>query len=126
MAALRGQPRHWAKVKINGFAYIVTAGDTVYLPFRLQDVEVGQSLRLSQVTQFGSRDYTASTPSPAHRLADGVCEVTATVVEFTKEPLRLTIRKKRRQRSMRVVKSKLPYTVLRISKVAPANNQEVV
>lgn len=101
----------------------MTAGDVVYLPYRLQDVSVGQELRLGQVTQFGSRDYTASGATPADGIARGVCDVTATVVEFTKEPLRLTIYKKRRQRSMRVAKSKLPYTVLRISKVAVAPAQ---
>ncbi|BFZ53642.1 hypothetical protein PYCC9005_000671 [Savitreella phatthalungensis] len=148
MRYMRLQPRHWAKVRVNGFSYVVTSGDTVHLPFRLVGTRVGDALRLSEVTAVGSRDFTASVVyargvknGPAKKvdptvvkdaaesvegaqyaarasLPVGLATVDAVVVEHTKEPLRYTIKKKRRQRKITAIRSKLPYTVIRITDIS--------
>ncbi|KAK9473514.1 mitochondrial 54S ribosomal protein bL21m [Dipodascopsis tothii] len=107
----------YATFKIHSQSFLVTAGDTVTLPFRLKDVAVGDVLRITQIETFGNRNFTLK---GAPFVDDKVCVVRARVVEHTKEPLRETIRTKRRNRRVKHIKSKHPYTVLRIAEIGVA------
>lgn len=118
------QPRFYAKVHIQNKAYIVTPGDLVHLPITLRHTAIGDSLKLTTVSSFGSREYTLRAPIPSRKsmparefLRPGLVEVQATVVEHTKRPMVTTIKKKRRNRHAKAAKHKQPYTVLRITEV---------
>lgn len=92
----------------------MTVGDLVRLPFRLKEVNVGDKLRITHASVIGSRDYTLK-GNPY--IDESLFECRATVVEETSEPLRKKEKTKRRQRRIKVVKSKHRYTVLRISEL---------
>lgn len=135
------QPKHYAKVHIHAQSYIVTKGDLIHLPVKLKGCSIGDSLSLTRISSFGSRDYTLSNPSSpsetqmfnpdatpkskvSHKrelefIDPGLCTVKATVLEHTKQPMKFTIKKKRRNRHAKLVKSKQNYTVLRVSEVTP-------
>ena len=55
---LRAQGQVYVAAHIHGKAYILTRGDTLRLPFRMPDVEVGDTLRLNCALYLGSRDFT--------------------------------------------------------------------
>ncbi|KAL1297593.1 hypothetical protein AAFC00_006155 [Neodothiora populina] len=67
LPALRAQGPHYITAHIYDRPYLVTAGDTVRLPFLMQGVNPGDILRLNRATSIGSRDFTlkaaASTPN---------------------------------------------------------------
>ncbi|TGZ84288.1 hypothetical protein EX30DRAFT_338821 [Ascodesmis nigricans] len=111
---LRAQPQHYATIHIQGFPFLVTAGDQVTLPFRLKDVTVGDQLRITHVSVLGSRDYTLK---GAPWIDEKLFEVRATVIEETSEPMRIKKKKKQRTRRTKTVKSKHFYTVLRVSQI---------
>lgn len=136
IARLSLQPKHYAKVHIHDKAYIVTKGDVIHLPVHLKNTNLGDTLTLNRVSALGSRDYTLrSTPThpPAQMNVDGtpktkvspkvpvsfvdpaLFDIRATVIEHTKQPMQFTIKKKRRNRHAKLVKSKQNYTVLRVS-----------
>lgn len=115
------QPRHYAKVHIQNKAYIVTKGDLIHLPVRLTQTKVGDLLNLTTLSSLGSRDFTLRSPIPTKKnskrefLNPELFKCQATVVEHTKAPMLTTIKKKRRNRHAKAIKSKQPYTVLRIT-----------
>lgn len=55
---LASQPPFYATIHIHGKPYLVTAGDTVRLPFLMHGVMPGDVLRLDRATTIGSRDWT--------------------------------------------------------------------
>lgn len=55
---LLAQPPFFAQAYIYGRSYLITAGDTVRLPFLMHGVVPGDILRLNRVTSLGSRDWT--------------------------------------------------------------------
>ncbi|ORY85769.1 ribosomal protein L21-like protein [Protomyces lactucae-debilis] len=114
MAALRLQPRQFAKMRIDGKAYTITNGDVIHLPTRLKNTSVGDTLRLTHAIMVGSRDFTIR-GQPF--VKEDLFECSATVIEHTKQPMLRTIKKKRRNRHAKLVESKQPYTVLRINKI---------
>lgn len=114
LAALKAQPSQYITVHIHKFPFLVTVGDLVRLPFRLKEVNVGDKLRITHASVIGSRDYTLK-GNPY--IDESLFECRATVVEETSEPLRKKEKTKRRQRRIKVVKSKHRYTVLRISEL---------
>lgn len=63
---LIGQAPFYVKIYIHGKPYLVTAGDTLRLPFLMHGVRPGDVLRLDRATLLGSRDYTmrAGQPTP--------------------------------------------------------------
>ncbi|KAK7206042.1 ribosomal protein L21-like protein [Myxozyma melibiosi] len=104
----------YATVKLHTHKFLVSVGDTVTLPFRMKDVEVGDVIRLTQIESLGSRKLTWK-GEPF--IDDERCVVRARVVEETKEPLRVKIRKKQRTRRTKHIKSKHTFTVLTISEI---------
>ena len=118
---LAAQPGHYITVHIHGFPYLVQAGDRIRLPFRMPGVLPGDVLRLNRASVIGSRDYTMK-GSP--HIDERIFECRATVLGVESEPLRIKVKKKRRQRRMRTVKSKHRYTILRISELNINNDVE--
>jgi len=116
---LRSQPPHFTKLHIHGKSYLITQGDTVRLPFRMKDVEVGDILRLNRAIVIGSRDYTLKagtslTGEKPRYLDDRLYTCRARVVGVTTEPLRVKLKTKRRRRHVKRTLSKETYTVLKI------------
>lgn len=118
---LRAQPNHYITIHIHKFPFLVTLGDTITLPFRLKGVIPGQSLRLTHASVLGSRDFTLK---GAPYIDESLYSCRATVVEETSEPLRIKTKTKRRQRHIKTVKSKHPYTVLRIKELVVKGGEE--
>lgn len=81
-------------------------------------MNVGDKLRITHASVLGSRDYTLK-GNPY--IDENLFQCRATVVEETSEPLRKKEKTKRRQRRIKTVKSKHPYTVLRISELIIAD-----
>ena len=120
---LRAQQNHYITIHIHGFPFLVTAGDTVTLPFRLKGVAVGQTLRLTHASVLGSRDYTLK---GAPFIDEALYSCRATVVEETSEPMRIKTKTKRRNRKIKTVKSKHPYTVLRIKELVVKGEEDLL
>ncbi|KAI1005503.1 hypothetical protein K3495_g2713 [Podosphaera aphanis] len=119
---LANQPSHYITVHIHGRPYLVTAGDTVRLPFKMPDVVPGDVLRLNRAANIGSRDYTLKgTPYIDERLF----ECRATVMGTESEPMRIKEKKKRRNRRVKTVKSKHRFTILRIAELRVKSLQEI-
>ncbi|KAG9231654.1 ribosomal protein L21-like protein [Amylocarpus encephaloides] len=111
---LSTQPSHYVNIHIHGKPYLVTAGDTVRLPFHMPGVVPGDVLRLNRATALGSRDYTLKgTPYIDERLFECRARITGT----ESEPMRTKEKKKRRNRRINTVKSKLRFTVMTISEL---------
>ncbi|CAK7227533.1 hypothetical protein SCUCBS95973_006572 [Sporothrix curviconia] len=117
-------PSVYATVQIHGRPYLVTPGDSLRLPFKMPGVQPGDELLLNRVGVVGNRNVTAVSSVPqteegsfdvAH--VPGVT-VKAVVLGVETEPLRVMIKKKRRTRRKRSVKSKHHFTVLRIQQVS--------
>jgi large subunit ribosomal protein L21 len=97
-------------VHINNFPYLISANDTLHLPFHLPDVPLGGILRMNKVSRIGCRDYTLE----GHPFIDEkLYTLKMRVIEHTKQPLVITVKKKRRQRRARHLPNKQNYTVLK-------------
>ncbi|KAJ4295658.1 hypothetical protein N0V88_004360 [Collariella sp. IMI 366227] len=108
---LAAQPGHYATIHIHGRPYLVTQGDSIRLPFKMPGVEPGDILQLNRATNLGSRDFTLKgAPYVDERLF--ACRAVVTGTEA--EPMRIKIKKKRRCRKTKTVRSKHKYTVLRV------------
>ncbi|PHH78839.1 hypothetical protein CDD82_2818 [Ophiocordyceps australis] len=113
LPALAAQPGgHYITVHIHGFPYLVQEGDLVRLPFRIPDAMPGDVLRLNTASVIGSRDYTFK---GAPYINPRYFECRATVLGVESEPMRIKIKKKQRCRRKKQAKSKLRFTILRIS-----------
>ncbi|KAK3372564.1 ribosomal protein L21-like protein [Podospora didyma] len=119
---LAAQPGHYVTIHIHGRPYLVTEGDSVRLPFKMPGVAPGDVLRLNRAVAVGSRDYTLKgAPYVDERLF--ACR--AVVLGTEAEPMRIMIKKKPRIRRARQVKSKLRFTMLRISEIKISDVDEV-
>ncbi|CAA9957680.1 hypothetical protein CFE70_001260 [Pyrenophora teres f. teres 0-1] len=122
---LQTQPAHYITAHLHGRPYLLTRGDTLRLPFQMPNIRPGDVLRLNRATHIGSRDYTLKAPEPVKGNADHGKKVfylderlytcRARVVGIESEPLRIEEKTKRRQRHTKHVKSKLHFTVLKIT-----------
>lgn len=111
---LAAQPGHYVTIHVHGRPYLVTAGDQVRLPFKMPGVVPGDVLRLNRASVLGSRDFTLKgEPYVDERLF----ECRAVVLGAEAEPMRIMIKKKRRCRRKKQVKSKHKYTILRVSEL---------
>ena len=81
---------------------------------RLNDVRVGDRLRLSEIHEVGSRDYTLR-GDPL--LPPELVNVQATVVEHTKGAMERIVKFKRRKHYKKTVTHKQTYTRLRIGDI---------
>ncbi|KAH9214436.1 ribosomal protein L21-like protein [Leptodontidium sp. 2 PMI_412] len=119
---LATQPSHYVSAHIHGKPYLVTVGDTVRLPFHMPGVVPGDVLRLNRASSLGSRDYTLKgTPYVDERLF----ECRARVMGVEAEPMRIKEKTKRRNRKIKTVKSKLKFTILRISELKLKTLEEI-
>jgi large subunit ribosomal protein L21 len=120
---LAAQRPHYIRAHIHAFPYLLTVGDTLRLPFLLKDVSVGDSLRLNRASLLGSRDYTLKSPAwkkgqkTRPYLGEDLFVCRATVTAVVSEPERVKIKKKRRNRHIRSIKSKHSFTVLTIKEI---------
>ena len=90
----------YAIFKIHNRPYLVTEGDKVILPFRMKNVEVGDILKLNDVTTIGSRNYKLID----YPIDESVYSLQAVVTEKTKRPTRHA-------------KNKADLTILKISEL---------
>jgi large subunit ribosomal protein L21 len=104
----------FATIHLFNRKFLVTEGDTILIPVRVRDVEVGDVLNFDQVSTIGSRDYTL-TGSP--RIDRDVFSIKGVVVEKTRVRREVTEKTKRRRRHVRHVVIKNPLTVIRISEL---------
>jgi large subunit ribosomal protein L21 len=114
LPALAAQPGRYITIHIHGHPYLVTEGDSVRLPFKMPGVVPGDILRLTRASILGSRDFTLK---GAPYIDERLFECRAVVTGTESEPLRIKIKKKRRCRRTKHVKSKHRYTMLRISEL---------
>ncbi|KAK3901599.1 putative ribosomal protein [Staphylotrichum tortipilum] len=111
LPALAAQPGHYISVHIHGRPYLVTQGDSIRLPFRMPGVVPGDVLRLDRASVLGSRDLTLrGAPHVDPRLFECRAVVTGTEAE----PERVMVKKKRRCRRAKHVRSQHRYTMLRV------------
>ncbi|CDO96059.1 unnamed protein product [Kluyveromyces dobzhanskii CBS 2104] len=103
----------YAIFKIHNRPYLVTKGDTVILPFKMKQAEVGDVLNLTDVTTIGSRNFKLVDD----KIDPSLYTIKATVLEKTKRPLRVREVTKRRNRKVRHAVNKGDLTVLRISEL---------
>lgn len=131
---LHTQPAHYATIHVHGRPYLLTAGDTLRLPFLMPDAKPGDVLRLNRATHIGSRDFTLKAPEVVKGTRDHgkkvfylderlfTCRVR--VVGIESEPMRVMEKTKRRQRHVKHVRSKHRYTVLKISELEVKSLEE--
>ncbi|KAI8972492.1 ribosomal protein L21-like protein [Pilobolus umbonatus] len=110
---LKEQPRHYAIADIAGRPLLITKNDKV-ITHRLNDVKVGDVLKLDKVREIGSKDYTLK---GAPYVAEDIYDIHATVIEHTKSKLIQIVKKKRRKNYKRTIEHKQTHTVLRITNV---------
>lgn len=110
---LRDQLRYYAVAEIAGRPFLITKNDKVIVN-RLNDVKVGDVLKLDKVRELGSKDYTLK---GAPFVPENVHDIHATVIEHTKSKMLQIVKKKRRKNYKRTIEHKQTHTVLRISKV---------
>ncbi|KAK2880010.1 hypothetical protein FQN49_000645 [Arthroderma sp. PD_2] len=108
---LATQPSHYITAHLHARPYLLTAGDTLRLPFRMPNVQAGDVLRLNRASNIGSRDFTLK---GAPYLDERLFECRVRVIGVEAEPLRIKEKTKRRQRHVRRIKSKHKYTILKV------------
>ena len=118
LSLLRSQPSHYVIASLAGRKYLLTPRDLLTVP-RLKDVKVGDVLKLSDIHEIGSREYTIR-GNPT--LPPEQVKVEATVVEHTKGRMEVIFKKKRRKGYERTVHHKQTYTRLRIGPIDIAEN----
>lgn len=67
LPALRAQGPHYITAHIYDRPYLLTAGDTLRLPFLMHGVNPGDILRLNRATALGSRDFTLKAGASSFR-----------------------------------------------------------
>lgn len=85
LPSLQSQTPHFITAHIHDRPYLLTAGDTVRLPFFMKGVEPGDILRLNCASLIGSREYTlkASAAAPKLRSATREASSSAAAIEPT-------------------------------------------
>ncbi|KAJ1719648.1 hypothetical protein LPJ53_005625 [Coemansia erecta] len=81
---------------------------------RIKDLELGDSLSLTQVTELGSRDYTIK--GQPH-VDPSLFRIEATVIEHPDGKLFTVTKKKQRTASQKTTYHRNRYTMLRVSKI---------
>jgi large subunit ribosomal protein L21 len=108
---LTAQRPHYATIHIHARPYLLTEGDTVRLPFRMQGVQPGDIIRLTRLSTIGSRDYTLR-GSPY--IDEDIYECRGVVAGIESEPMRFKEKTVRRNRRVKTIKSKHRFTELTI------------
>ncbi|TFK26220.1 hypothetical protein FA15DRAFT_755237 [Coprinopsis marcescibilis] len=110
---IRSQPSQYVVANFVGKKYILTPRDLLTVP-HLRDVKVGDVLKLDQIHELGSREYTLR-GNPV--ISPEKVQVEATVVEHTKGSMEIKFKKKRRKGYQKTIKRKHPFTRLRIGDI---------
>ncbi|KAL9636192.1 MAG: hypothetical protein Q9164_002982, partial [Protoblastenia rupestris] len=116
---------HYITAHIHARPYLLTLGDTLRLPFRMPNAPPGTVLRLNRASILGSREFTfRGDPWVDEKL----WLARAVVVGVEGEPMRVVTKTKRRQRKVKTIKSKMRFTVLRVTelKILPEGAEEDV
>ncbi|CCK68620.1 mitochondrial 54S ribosomal protein bL21m KNAG_0B01770 [Huiozyma naganishii CBS 8797] len=103
----------YAMFRIHNRPYTVTVGDTVILPFKMKDANLGDTLCLTDVARIGSRNYTLA----GGPIDQSLYTLKATVIEKTKRKFETREITKRRHRRVRTVAKKGDLTLLRINEL---------
>ncbi len=103
----------YAVFRIHNRPYLVTEGDKVILPFKMNQAEVGDILKLTDVTTLGSRNFTLKDDP----IDPQIYNLKATVIEKTKRKFEIREVTKKRNRRVRHAKRKGDLTILRINKL---------
>ena len=113
LSLIRSQPSQYVVASLAGRKYLLTPRDLLTVP-RLNDVKVGDVLKLSDIHEIGSREFTVrgNPVIPSEQV-----RVEATVVEHTKGRMEVIFKKKRRKGYERTVRHKQTYTRLRIGPI---------
>lgn len=90
----------YAICKIHNMPYMVSKGDRLILPYKMKNLQVGDVLKLNNVTSIGSRNFTFNDDNGIPELA---FELTATLAEITREPKYQVYKKKQRCRRLKTV-----------------------
>lgn len=108
------------------------------LPFHMKNVSPGDILRFNRASILGSRDYTlkagtASTESydakrtgEPNYLDERLFECRVRVMGIETQPMQIKEKKKRRNRHLKLVKSKHKYTLCRVMQVKVKGMEELV
>ncbi|KAI9503721.1 hypothetical protein GGI25_006472 [Coemansia spiralis] len=113
ISRLRDQQKYYATVVIKGRPFTVTQNDIVVMD-RIKELELGDSLALTQVTELGSRDYTIK----GQPFVDpSLYSIKATVIEHPDGKLFTVTKKRRRTAHQKTTYHRNHYTMLRISLV---------
>ncbi|KAJ2363537.1 hypothetical protein IW150_006711 [Coemansia sp. RSA 2607] len=110
---LRDQQKYYATVVIKGRPFTVAQNDIVVMD-RIKDLELGDTLSLTQVTELGSRDYTIK--GQPH-VDPSLFRIEATVIEHPDGKLFTVTKKKQRTASQKTTYHRNRYTMLRVSKI---------
>ncbi|PVV05297.1 hypothetical protein BB560_000186 [Smittium megazygosporum] len=102
----------YATVAIKGRKFTVTKGDTIVMD-RMNDLNLGDTIALNQVSELGSKNYTLS---GAPYINQGLVSIEATVIDLPEGKTVVTFKKKRRKGYQRTVQHKHRRTLLRISR----------
>lgn len=93
-----GSKNLYAIFKMYNIPYLVTKGDRVILPFKLKGVQVGDRLKLNEVVTIGSPEFTYN---DNNGISNELYDLTASVIEITREPYYEVYRKKQRCRRLK-------------------------
>ncbi|CAD6573887.1 MAG: hypothetical protein ASARMPREDX12_006305 [Alectoria sarmentosa] len=118
---LAAQPPHYITAHLHSRPYLLTAGDTLRLPFHMPAAPPGTVLRLNRASMIGSRDYTFR---GAPYVDEGSFVCRAVVVGIEGEPMRVVEKTKRRQRKVKTVRSKMRFTILRVKELRVLATEE--
>ncbi|KAJ2160704.1 hypothetical protein GGF46_002062 [Coemansia sp. RSA 552] len=110
---LRDQQKYYATVLIKGRPFTVTQNDVVVMD-RMKDLELGDILRLNQVTELGSRDYTIKGRPFVN---PSLYRIEATVIEHPDGKRFTVVKKKQRTAGQKTTHHRNYHTMLRISLV---------
>ncbi|KAF9078238.1 ribosomal protein L21-like protein [Rhodocollybia butyracea] len=103
---IRSQPSLYVVANVVGRRHLLAPRDILTIP-RLRDVKVGDVLKLDEIHELGSREYTLR-GNPT--ISPDKVKVEATVVEHTKGAMEFIYKKKRRKGYQKTKKHKQTYT----------------
>ena len=109
-----GSRNLYAVFRLYNMPYLVTKGDRLILPFKLKNAEVGDTLRLNDVTTLGSPEFTYN---DSQGISENLYDLKASVIEITKEPYYEVYRTKRRNRRVKTFPVQNYQTILTISEL---------
>ena len=137
LPALESQRPHYITAHIHRFPYLLTAGDTLRLPFHMHGASPGDVLRFNRASILGSRDYTLKAGTLYSELYDKkytnepnylderLFECRVRVLGVESQPMTTKEKTKRRNRRVKTVKSKHKYTVLKVMEVKVNSLEEL-